>query len=61
MIFNDVEVLRQKSPERLPEPRKRSRSPKKRSFEEFRGVGSRIAALEGKLGGGEATSKRYRV
>jgi hypothetical protein len=42
VIFNDVEVLRQKSPEKLPEPRKRSAtSPKKRSFEEFRGVGSR--------------------
>jgi hypothetical protein len=39
--------------------RKRSRSPKKRSFEEFRGVGSRIAALEDKLAG--QTPKKYRV
>jgi hypothetical protein len=66
VIFNDVEVLRQKSPDRMPTPRKRSRSPKKRSYEEFRGVGggvgSRIAALEDRLNAGESvTSKKYRV
>ena len=64
IIFNDVEVLRQKSPERLPTPRKRSRSPKKRSYEEFRGVGgvgARIAAMEDRMNAGEVTSKKYRV
>jgi len=42
VVFNDVEVLTQESPER--------RKSGKRSFEEFRGIEARIADLEQKAG-----------
>ena len=42
VIFNDVEVLHQESPERS--------SPRKRSYEEFRGISARIADLEERCG-----------
>lgn len=43
VVFNDVEVLTQESPEK-------EQSPRKRSYEEFRGVSARIADLQEKCG-----------
>jgi len=56
VVFNDVEVLTQESPEK----------DRKRSYEEFRGIGARIKDLEVRAGmamegGTPARSKRSRV
>lgn len=57
VIFNDVEVLKQVSPEKSPD-RVMTRRSSKRSFDEQLGsVGSRVAALEHRLG----SAKKYRV
>ena len=45
MVFNDVEVLTQESPDK-------SGSPRKRSYEEFRGISARIADLQERCGTG---------
>lgn len=45
VVFNDVEVLTQESPDR-------SGSPRKRSYEEFRGISARIADLQERCGTG---------
>ena len=45
MVFNDVEVLTQESPDK-------SESPRKRSYEEFRGISARIADLQERCGTG---------
>jgi len=54
VIFDDVEVLRQESPGKeggsSSPSRLLRRNSSKRSYEEFTGVGNRIAALEDKLG-----------
>ncbi len=55
-MFNDVEILKQKSPEKSPDGVRTRRS--KRSYEEtLASVGSRIADLERKLGG---SPKKYK-
>ena len=56
IVFNDVEILKQKSPEKSPGRVMTRRS--KRSYEDFQptSVGSRVAAFEDKLG----SAKRFR-
>ena len=57
IVFNDVETLTQKSPERRPSPTRVMTRRSKRSYEEAASsVGSRVAAFETKLG----SSKKYR-
>lgn len=55
VVFNDVETLTQKSPNKSP-TRPMTRRNSKRSYEDLATVGSRVAAFENKLG----ANKRHR-